>query len=205
MSEKVLRIFDICKELASLLGDKQAVADLQILLERHPEMFANLKDLINTIETVAKEPEIIVDATHSNKDIGILKAAKRLDSKKMGDIVVKNNNGVNEIFHANKKNIKEFHRLHKQVVVGSRDAHFLHPDLDNQLGLVQKAHLPTTNMDSLVETPAPSTHRQKPTGELTTHKNDELSGANARSANPRVNSTTELTQTQSKPKLRRNK
>lgn len=36
--------------------------------------------------------------------------------------------------------------------------------------------------DSLVETPTPPTHRQSPTGELIAQ--DELSGANARSANP---------------------
>ena len=195
MKNYAMHLFRLGDRLANALGgDKQALADLQKLYRHHPEMFVDLKDLINTIETVAQKPEIIVDATHSNKDIGIFKAAKRLDSQKMGDIVVKNNNGINEIFHTNKKNVKEFDRLYRQVKAGGRCAHFLHPDLENQLGLVQKAHSPA-NLTSLVETPTPSTHQQsleqKPTGELTAQK-DELSGANARSVNSQNNSTTKL-------------
>ena len=54
-----------------------------------------------------------------------------MSSKENEIIVIKNDKGTNEIFHANKKNIKEFERLQKQVEVGSRDAHFLHPDLQS--------------------------------------------------------------------------
>ena len=45
------------------------------------------------------------------------------------NIVIKKDKGLSEIFHVNKKKIKEFQRLEKQVKAGSRFAHFLHPDL----------------------------------------------------------------------------
>ena len=129
MSNKELEIFELCQRLTELLGDKEAIADLKKLYEKHPEMFKDMQEVSQTIQEVVSEPEIIVDATHSNKDKEIYKAARRLDNKRMGDIVIKNKNGTNEIFHANKKNIKEFERLQKQVEAGSRFAHFLHPDL----------------------------------------------------------------------------
>lgn len=126
---KILEIFALCERLARLLGDTEAIADLQRLHKKHPEMFRDMQEVSEVIQAVVHEPEIIVDATHSNKDKGIYKAAKRLDNEKMGDIVIKNNRGMNEIFHANKKNIKEFERLQRQVKAGGRVAHFLHPDL----------------------------------------------------------------------------
>lgn len=150
MKDKEIELFELCDKLANLLGDKEAIADLKSLYEKHPEMFENIRDVFNTITEITKSPEIIVDATHSNKDIGIYKAAKRLDERKMGDIVIKNDNGTNVIFHANKKKKLEFDRLLRQIKVGSRDAHFLHPDL-KQVGLVQNAHLPTLK-PSLSET-----------------------------------------------------
>lgn len=126
---KTLEIFALCKRLAKLLGDKEAIADLQRLYARHPEMFRDMQEVSEVIRAVVHAPEIIVDATHSNKDNGIYKAAKRLDNEKMGDIVIRNNKGINEIFHANKKNIKELERLQRQIETGGRVAHFLHPDL----------------------------------------------------------------------------
>lgn len=118
-------IFELCQKLTELLGDKEAIADLKLLLEQYPEMFKDMQEVKAVIEKVVSEPEIIVDAPHSNKDKGIYKAAKRLDERKMGDIVIKNNKGINEIFHANKKNIKEIERLQKQIETGGRFAHFL--------------------------------------------------------------------------------
>ena len=46
-----------------------------------------------------------------------------------------------ENFHANKKKIKEFQGLEKQVKAGSRFAHFLHPDLKSAWA-GSKEHLP---------------------------------------------------------------
>lgn len=157
INPKTLEIFELCQRLAELLGDKEAIADLQLLYKRHPEMFENMQDVSKTIKNVVNKPEIIVDATHSNKDTGIYKVASRLDNEKMGDIVIKNDKGTNEIFHANKKNIKEFERLQKQVEVGSRDAHFLHPDLQSAWAGSKKEHLPTTTESSI---PQDSTQSQ---------------------------------------------
>ncbi|WP_395149021.1 hypothetical protein [uncultured Helicobacter sp.] len=147
--EREIAIFHLCKSLVDLLGEEQAIADLTLLYKRHPEMFRDEKEVQEVIEKVVSEPEIIVDATHSNKDKGIYKAAKRLDDKKMGDIVIKNDRGVNEIFHANKKNIKEFERLQKQVEAGSRVAQFLHPDLQSAWA-GSKEHLPAQRYYSTI-------------------------------------------------------
>ncbi|EIE1466089.1 hypothetical protein KHU38_001530 [Campylobacter upsaliensis] len=48
MSDKELEIFELCERLVDLLGDKEAVADLQILLDRHPEMFQNKENKTQT-------------------------------------------------------------------------------------------------------------------------------------------------------------
>ena len=205
--ERELAIFHLCKALVDLLGEEQAIADLQILYERHPEMFKNKDEVKEVIEKVVSEPEIIIKnpSPMSEKDYI---AGKKLDDKKMGEIgvrqdenivkifhadeknikhlkrlhkkevvyrqsvvgslnsytqaqslderLVDNNSSpttndiipqeVNEIFHANKKNIKEFERLQKQVETGSRDAHFLHPDLQSAWA-GSKEHLPATTKE----------------------------------------------------------
>ena len=129
MSEKALQIFNLCQKLAELLGDKEAIADLKLLLSRHPEMFRDMQEVSQTIKEVVSEPEIIVDANKNNEDYVVIKAIKRLNDEKMADVVIKNESGTNEIFHTNKKRIKEFERL------------------KNKKNLLQ------------VETPTPSTHQ----------------------------------------------
>lgn len=108
MSDKELEIFELCERLVDLLGDKEAIADLKKLYNKHPEMFKDLQDVANTINEVVKEPEIITNA----KRQGATLAAKKLqENLKMGEIAVENDNGTNIIFHANKKNVKEFEKL----------------------------------------------------------------------------------------------
>lgn len=53
MSDKELEIFELCERLVDLLGDKEAVADLQTLLERHPEMFQNKEQVANLIKKLS--------------------------------------------------------------------------------------------------------------------------------------------------------
>ena len=74
-------------------------------------MFKDIKEVSDTIKEVISEPEIAVDANRNNKDYKVIKAAKVLNDEKMADVVIKNENGTNEIFHTNKKRIKEFKRL----------------------------------------------------------------------------------------------
>ena len=45
MSDKELEIFKLCERLTELLGDKEAIADLKKLYEKHPEMFKNMQDV----------------------------------------------------------------------------------------------------------------------------------------------------------------
>ena len=55
-----LEIFQIAGAIAlALKGEKEAIADVELLLKRHPEMFENAKDVVNTINKVVSEPEII--------------------------------------------------------------------------------------------------------------------------------------------------
>lgn len=129
MSDKELEIFELCERLAELLGDKEAIADLQKLYTNHPEMFKDMQEVKDVINKVVNEPEIIVDANRDKRDYEIIKAAKIMSDKKMADVIIKNESGTNEIFHANKKRIKEFNRL------------------NNKDNLLQ------------VETPTPSTHQ----------------------------------------------
>lgn len=101
MSEKELEIFELCERLAELLGDKEAIADLKKLYERYPEMFKDMQEVSNVIKEVVSEPEIAVDANKDNRDYEVIKVAKILNAEKMADVVIKNEKGTNEIFHAN--------------------------------------------------------------------------------------------------------
>ena len=130
--QRKIAVFNLCKALVDLLGKEQATTDLQILYERHPEMFKDIEELRQIIEEVVSETEIIVKANRNNANYPIIKAAKRLSDKKMGNIIIKNQDGTNEIFHANKKKISEFTRLAKKVgdknLIGGENAQLSHPD-----------------------------------------------------------------------------
>ncbi len=109
-----LEIFELCERLSELLGDKEAIADLKKLYTNHPEMFKDMQEVKEVINKVVSEPEIIVDANRDKRNYEIIKAAKIINDKKMADVVIKNESGTNEIFHANKKRIKEFNRLNNK-------------------------------------------------------------------------------------------
>ncbi|MFY4766527.1 hypothetical protein ACOTVC_06660 [Campylobacter sp. GB48] len=101
---KDLEIFELCEKLAELLGDKEAIADLKKLYLKHPEMFKSMQDLFNTIKEVVESPKIITKA----KRKGALLAVKKIEnSHKVGEVAIENDNGINVIFHANKKNINK--------------------------------------------------------------------------------------------------
>lgn len=136
-NETALRIFTLGNELAKLLGDKEAIADLEVLYIRHPEMFSDLQDVSNTIEAVIKNSKIAVNADKEQKDYDVVKALTPLNDKKMADVIIKNEKGTNEIFHANKKKISEYTRFVKKMkpeenLIGGENAQLSHPD-NNQV------------------------------------------------------------------------
>ena len=91
-----LEIFQIAGAIAlALKGEKEAIADVELLLKRHPEMFENAKDVVNTINKVVSEPEIIMDnpSVSKYKSKNEILSAKKLDDKKMGDVAIRNDNG----------------------------------------------------------------------------------------------------------------
>ena len=81
-----LEIFQIAGAIAlALKGEKEAIADVELLLKRHPEMFENAKDVVNTINKVVSEPEIIMDnpSVSKYKSKNEVLSAKKLDDKKI--------------------------------------------------------------------------------------------------------------------------
>lgn len=123
MSEKELEIFALCERLTELLGDKEAIADLKKLYDRHPEMFKDMQEVSQTIKEVVSEPEIIRENPKAKNDKDFM-LYKQLDNKKMADVGIKNDEGTNIIFHANKKNISKssYFKKNKQMLVETPSA-----------------------------------------------------------------------------------
>lgn len=121
MSDKELEIFKLCERLTELLGDKEAIADLKKLYEKHPEMFKNMQDVSQTIKEVVTEAEIVTDAKRKGAK---LVATMLKDSRKMGEVAIENDEGTNIIFHANKKNISKsnYFKKNKQMLVETPSA-----------------------------------------------------------------------------------
>ncbi|WP_270975492.1 hypothetical protein [Campylobacter helveticus] len=116
MSDRELALFTLCKSLVDLLGEEEAIADLTLLYERHPEMFESKDEVKKLIEKVVSKPDVIKinPKTKSDKDFMV---AKILDDKKMVDIGIRNDNGTNIVFHTNKKNISQFYKFKKDAQV----------------------------------------------------------------------------------------
>ncbi|EAI5603167.1 hypothetical protein B7Q59_08950, partial [Campylobacter upsaliensis] len=153
MNEKVLEIFKLCERLAKLLGDKEAIADLKILLIRHPEMFESKEEVKEVIERVVSEPDIIVDARRDENYL-VFKALKALSETKMGDVIIKNQDGINEIFHANKKKISELTRFAKKAdnLIDGEDAQPSHPD-ENQVRATGISSMRSSIIDNTIPQP----------------------------------------------------
>ena len=65
-----LALFNLGKSLVELLGEEQAIADLELLFKRHPEMFKDIKEVKELIDKVVSEPDIIINnpSPRSEKD-----------------------------------------------------------------------------------------------------------------------------------------
>ncbi len=103
---KQLAKFNLCKSLVELLGVEQATADLYKLYHRHPEMFKNEDDLKTTIEQVLNKPDLITKNPRP-QSVRDFMAYKQVSDKKIADVGIRNDNGINKIFHANKKNAEK--------------------------------------------------------------------------------------------------
>ncbi|HJE65797.1 MAG TPA: hypothetical protein K8V51_01880 [Campylobacter avium] len=139
--EKELALFNLGKSLVDLLGEEQAIADLELLLKRHPEMFKDMKEVKELIDKVVSEPEIIINnpSPKSEKDYIV---GKKLNDKKMGEVGIRKDENISKIFHANEKNIKKLRQLdkkeviYKKQVVGTPNSYTQAQSLDERL--VQK-------------------------------------------------------------------
>ena len=139
MSDREIALFNLGKSLVELLGEEQAIADLTLLYKRHPEMFRDKEEVREVIDKVVNEPDLVVrnPRGRNNKDFIVL---KKLNKEKMADVGIRNDNGTNVIFHANKKKIEEFERLEYKIerkkvqVVGSPISYTQAQSLD---GLVE--------------------------------------------------------------------
>ena len=200
MSPTTLKIFELCNELATLLSDKQAIADIKRLYEKHSEdkMFKDMEEVAQMIKEVAQKPEIITEAKTPNA----LLAAKRLDeSKKMGDIVIVNNDGQNVIIHANKKRLSAFEKLKASLVETPTPS--THRDLPTEELIAQKDELSGANARSVkpkrelmgsvdTQSPRPDENRVSVAGTEQVHS--PISDSN---------STTQSNQSQTKSKIRK--
>lgn len=154
MSEKELEIFNLCQRLAELLGDKEAIADLKELYDRHPEMFKDMQEVSHTIKEVVSEPDLIMKnpKAETEKDFIVAKQTLNINNKKMGDIGISNKNGVNGIFHANKQDKRNFNRfvnrINKTKVVSSEAVHSLHTPSQTWMGGNDKS----SGVNTLLET-----------------------------------------------------
>ncbi|WP_270983257.1 hypothetical protein [Campylobacter helveticus] len=146
MSDKELEIFELCERLVDLLGDKEAVADLQILLDRHPEMFQNKEQVANLIKKVINDPEIIINNPTPKSEKDYI-AGKKLNEKKMGEVGIRKDENISKIFHANEKRLKNLELMAKKdVVADGRNAHTSYTQAQSLDGrLVQKNISSTAN------------------------------------------------------------
>ncbi|EJC0919127.1 hypothetical protein QDG00_001599 [Campylobacter jejuni] len=146
MSDKELEIFELCERLVYLLGDKEAVADLQTLLDRHPEMFQNKEQVANLIKKVVNDPEIIINNPTPKSEKDYI-AGKKLNEKKMGEVGIRKDENISKIFHANEKRLKNLELMAKKdVVVDGRNAHTSYTQAQSLDGrLVQKNISSTAN------------------------------------------------------------
>ncbi|EAJ8787384.1 hypothetical protein BTS95_07480 [Campylobacter jejuni] len=139
MSDKELEIFELCERLSELLGDKEAIADLKTLQERHPEMFENKEQVANLIKKVVSNPEIIINNPTPKSEKDYI-AGKKLNEEKMGEVGIRKDENINKIFHANEKRLKNLDLMAKKdVVADGRDAHTPYTQVQSLDGrLVQK-------------------------------------------------------------------
>ncbi|RAX59342.1 hypothetical protein CCZ01_01000 [Helicobacter monodelphidis] len=136
MNDKELEIFNLCEKLSELLGDKEAIADLKRLYERHPEMFKDMREVGEVINNVVKEPDLIINnpKAKSQKDFIVAKQTLEINNKKMGDIGIRNDKGTNVIYHTNKQDKRNFNRFINRAVSGEA-VHSLHTlSQDAQMG-----------------------------------------------------------------------
>ncbi|PAF41027.1 hypothetical protein [Helicobacter sp. 11S03491-1] len=150
-----LEIFELGLALAKALGgDKEAIADVALLYQRHPEMFENIKDVVETIEKVIKDPDLVMKNPKAKNDKDFI-LAKQLNEEKMGDVGIRNDEGTNVIFHANKINIEKFKQFEKkQAMVGTPNSYTQAQSLDERL--VQK------NISSPAKSILPKNPQSKP-------------------------------------------
>ena len=183
-------LFTLCKALVELLGKEKALADLQLLYKRHPEMFRDESEVEEIIEQVVREPDLIIKNPKAKSDRDFM-VFKKLDDKKMGDVGIRNDNGVNIIFHTNKKNISKFRKIEKsQTLVEASSAKAAPTRLDhyasksNDLPKCKEAPSmsATVNGEAVHSLHTPSQARMG--------GNEKSSGANALSSTAESNSTT---------------
>ena len=131
MMDKNIAKFTLCRSLIELLGEEEAIADLYRLYHRHPEMFDSENELKAIIEQVVNEPDLITKNPKPKNDKDFM-AYKQLNARKIADVGIRNDNGKNVIFHANKKNIDKFSEdIRKQMSVEASSANAAPTRLDH--------------------------------------------------------------------------
>ena len=136
MSKHELALFTLCKALVELVGKEQALADLQLLYKRHPEMFRDKNEVAEVIEQVVKKPDLIMKNPKAKRDKDYIVVKKSLESKpnKMADIGISDKNGEYVIFHANKQDKRNYNRFLNKAVANGEAVRSLHTPSQAQMG-----------------------------------------------------------------------
>lgn len=167
-----LEIFQLAGAIAlAIKGEKEAIADVELLLKRHPEMFKSVKEVADTINEIVKDPEHIIEA---KREDAILVAKKLDEHNKMGEIAIENDNGTNVIFHANKKRLSEIKKIEEKQQLVETPTPSTHRDLPTG-ELVIKDLSPSSKEHSTVTNKAiiPQNSEKKPFKPTEKHKNSK--------------------------------
>ena len=149
MSEKSLEIFKLCEKLAELLQDKEAIADLELLFKRHPEMFKDKKEVKELIDKVVSKPDIIIKNPSPRSERDYI-AGKKLSDEKMGEVGIRKDENISKIFHANEKRLKNLKSMaKKEVLVDGRDAHTSYTQAQSLDGRLVQKNISSTNENIL--------------------------------------------------------
>lgn len=146
-----IEIFELGKAFAEALqGDREAISNLKILADRHPEFFKNIKEVAEAIAPTALEPEIVMpNLKPLGDDIEVIGVKRvNIDGKdKIVDIGVRNENGTNVIFHADKTRISNFKKFEKRannLMAAGRSVHTSYTETQSSHGRLVKDDISAT-------------------------------------------------------------
>ena len=197
-----LTIFTLCKALVELVGKEQALADLQLLYKRHPEMFRDENEVAEVIEQVVRKPDLIMKNPKAKSDKDYIVVKKSLDSQpnKMADIGISDKNGECVIFHANKQDKRNFNRFLNKAVANGEAVRSLHTPSQARMGGNEKSSGANALSSATKDNSTPNTDKSQ----AVESKPKYRAAKSRKIAHSEISSIRDIDM-QTKPKQRKNK